>query len=93
MRWECDGSTEFEIGPAERTERGTDIILHIAADSEEFLNEFRLREILEKYGKFLPVEIEFEDKIINNPNPIWTKNPADLTDQDCTAVRCSSPTR
>lgn len=82
VRWECDGSTEFEIGPAERTERGTDIILHIAADSEEFLNEFRLREILEKYGKFLPVEIEFEDKIINNPNPIWTKNPADLTDQD-----------
>lgn len=82
VRWECDGSTEFEIGPAERTERGTDIILHIAADSEEFLSEFRLREILEKYGKFLPVEIEFEDKIINNPNPIWTKNPADLTDQD-----------
>jgi molecular chaperone HtpG len=82
VRWECDGSTEFEIGPAERTERGSDIILHIAPDSEEFLNEFRLREILEKYGKFLPVEIEFEDKIINNPNPIWTKNPADLTDEN-----------
>ncbi len=82
VRWECDGSTEFEIGPAERSDRGSDIILHIAPDSEEFLNEFRLREILEKYGKFLPVEIEFEDKIINNPNPIWTKNPADLTDQD-----------
>ena len=82
VRWECDGSTEFEIGPAERSERGTDIILHIAPDSEEFLSEFRLREILEKYGKFLPVEIEFEDKIINNPNPIWTKNPADLTDEN-----------
>lgn len=82
VRWECDGSTEYEIGPAERSDRGTDIVLHIAPDSEEFLNEFRLREILEKYGKFLPVEIEFEDKIINNPNPIWTKNPADLTDQD-----------
>ncbi len=82
VHWECDGSTEFEIGPAEREDRGSDIILHIAPDSEEFLNEFRIREILEKYGKFLPIEIEFEDKVINNPNPIWTKNPADLTDED-----------
>jgi molecular chaperone HtpG len=82
VRWECDGSTEFEIGPSERSERGTDIILHIAPDSEEFLEEFRLRGILEKYGKFLPVEIEFEDKVINNPNPIWTKNPSDLSDED-----------
>jgi molecular chaperone HtpG len=51
-RWECDGSTEFELGPAEKTERGTDIILYINADSEEFLDEFRLKGILEKYCKF-----------------------------------------
>ena len=82
VRWECDGSTEYEIGPSDRTERGSDVILHVAPDSEEFLDEFRLRGILEKYGKFLPVEIEFEDKIINNPNPIWTKNPSDLQDED-----------
>lgn len=82
VRWECDGSTEFELGPAEKAERGSDIILHIAADSEEFLDEHRLRGILEKYGKFLPIEIEFEEKVINNPNPIWTKNPADLKDED-----------
>ncbi|MCF0051554.1 molecular chaperone HtpG [Dyadobacter sp. LJ53] len=82
VRWECDGSTEFELGPAEKAERGSDIILHIAADSEEFLDEYRLRGILEKYGKFLPIEIEFEEKVINNPNPIWTKNPADLKDED-----------
>lgn len=82
VRWECDGSTEFELGPAEREDRGSDIILHIAADSEEFLDENRLRGILEKYGKFLPVEIEFEEKIINNPNPIWTKNPSELSDED-----------
>lgn len=82
VRWECDGSTEFELGPAEKAERGSDIILHIAADSEEFLDEHRLRGILEKYGKFLPIEIEFEEKIINNPNPIWTKNPSDLKDED-----------
>ncbi|GAB2797587.1 molecular chaperone HtpG [Rhabdobacter roseus] len=82
VRWICDGSTEFEITTAEKAERGSDIILHIAPDSEEFLSASRLRGILEKYGKFLPVEIEFEDKIINNPNPIWTKNPADLKDED-----------
>ncbi|TDE16398.1 molecular chaperone HtpG [Dyadobacter psychrotolerans] len=82
VRWECDGSTEFTLTSAEKAERGSDIILHIAEDSEEFLDEHRLRGILEKYGKFLPVQIEFEDKIINNPNPIWTKNPSDLTDED-----------
>ncbi|GGB98819.1 molecular chaperone HtpG [Dyadobacter sediminis] len=82
VRWQCDGSTEFELSAAEKAERGSDIILHIAADSEEFLDEHRLRGILEKYGKFLPVEIEFEDKVINNPSPIWTKNPSDLSDED-----------
>ncbi|WP_221390839.1 molecular chaperone HtpG [Dyadobacter sp. NIV53] len=82
VRWECDGSTEYELTSAEKAERGSDIILHIAEDSEEFLDEHRLRGILEKYGKFLPVQIEFEDKVINNVSPIWTKNPADLVDQD-----------
>jgi molecular chaperone HtpG len=104
-RWECDGSTEFELGPAEKTERGTDIILHINADSDEFLDEFRLKGILEKYCKFLPVSIKFGtkkesvedgvdaegkpkfnsvevDNIINNTNPIWTKSPNDLKDED-----------
>ena len=61
-RWECDGSTEFELGPATKTERGTDIILYINADSEEFLDEFRLKGILEKYCKFLPVPITFGTK-------------------------------
>ena len=82
IRWECDGSTEFTLGPATREERGTDIVLHIAPDSEEFLDAYRLKGILEKYGKFLPVAIEFEGNIINNPNPIWTKNPSELTDED-----------
>lgn len=104
-RWECDGSTEFELGPATKVERGTDIILHINADSEEFLDEFRLKGILEKYCKFLPVPIKFGtkkesqedgvdaegkpkfnsvevDNIINNTNPIWTKSPNDLKDED-----------
>jgi molecular chaperone HtpG len=58
-RWVCDGSTEFELSSATKTERGTDVILHINADSEEFLDEYRLKGILEKYCKFLPVPIRF----------------------------------
>jgi molecular chaperone HtpG len=58
-RWTCDGSTEFELTPATKSARGTDVILHINADSEEFLEEHRLKGILEKYCKFLPVEIKF----------------------------------
>nr|WP_155211043.1 molecular chaperone HtpG [Fulvivirga aurantia] len=104
-RWVCDGSTEFEIGPAEKEDRGTDIILHIADDSEEFLDEWRLKGILDKYCKFLPVPIKFgketeqvedgkdeegkpkyksveKDRIINDTDPLWTKTPADLTDED-----------
>lgn len=81
-RWVCDGSTEFEITGAEKEDRGTDIILHVAPDSEEFLDSFRLKSILEKYGRFLPVEVEFEGEVINETEPIWTKNPTDLTDED-----------
>jgi molecular chaperone HtpG len=81
-RWICDGSTEFEISETDKQERGTDIILHIADDSEEFLEEYKIEAILTKYGKFLPVEIEFNEKVINNPNPIWVKSPSELTDED-----------
>ncbi len=86
--WTCDGSTEFTLeeptGEHEKAERGTDVVLHVAADSDEFLEEARLRTILEKYCKFLPVPIEFEGELINNTAPIWTKQPADLTDEDYT---------
>ncbi len=105
VRWECDGSTEFELSPAVRKERGTDVILHVNKDSEEFLDEWRIKGILEKYCKFQPDEINFgtkdenvpdgedkdgkpkyktitKDRIINNTSPLWTKNPADLKDED-----------
>ncbi|GAB3998654.1 molecular chaperone HtpG [Spirosoma daeguense] len=82
VRWVCDGSTEFEISTAERSERGTDIILHIAPDSEEFLNKGRLQGILDKYARFLPVSVEFDGKVVNNTTPIWTKAPSGLTDED-----------
>ncbi len=81
-RWVCDGSTSFEITAADKEERGTDIILHINEDSKEFLEKSRLQGILNKYCKFLPVEVEFADEVINNPAPIWTKSPTDLKDED-----------
>ncbi len=81
-RWICDGSTEFEITPGDKKERGTDIILHIAEDSTEFLQKYRLETILEKYCKFLPIEIEFDGKTINNTAPLWTKAPSELKDED-----------
>lgn len=82
VSWECDGSTEYLLNGTEKSERGTDIILYIAEDSKEFLDKSRLEGILKKYCRFLPVEIEFDGVVINDPNPIWTKSPADLKDED-----------
>lgn len=85
VRWECDGSPEFTLSEATRTDRGTDIILHINEESEEFLETARIENLLQKYCKFLPVSIKFEDKIINNTRPAWTKKPAELTEDDYNA--------
>ncbi len=82
VRWECDGSPEFTLEDTEKKERGTDIILYINEESKEFLEPKRIQHILEKFCKFLPVPIRFEDKQINNTQPAWTKKPGDLTTQD-----------
>lgn len=82
VKWSCDGTTEFSIESTDKAERGTDIVLHIAEDSEEFLEESKISQILNKYGKFLPIEIEFKDEVINNPEPLWIKSPSDLKEED-----------
>ena len=82
VKWECDGSPEFTLTPHDKTERGTEIILHIAEDSKEFLETSRIENLLKKYCKFLPVAIRFNEKQINNTEPAWTKKPADLKDED-----------
>ncbi|MFK8298799.1 molecular chaperone HtpG [Capnocytophaga cynodegmi] len=105
VKWTCDGSPQYTLEPAEKSERGTEIILHIAEDSTEFLEEYRIEELLRKYNKFMPIPIKFGtkqeplprpenadenykteyetvDNIVNNPNPAWTKQPADLQDED-----------
>jgi molecular chaperone HtpG len=81
-RWICDGSTEFEITAADKTERGTDIILHVAPDSEEFLDEYRLEGILKKYCRFMPLPIKIGETHINATEPLYTKSPRSLEDKD-----------
>lgn len=80
--WSCDGSPEFTLVPSEKTARGTAITLHINAESEEFLDAFKIKNILEKFCKFLPVPIFFEDKQINVTEPAWIKKPAELEKKD-----------
>jgi molecular chaperone HtpG len=97
VNWSCTGTPEFSLEETTKDERGTDIILHIAEDSIEYLEEFKIEELLKKYCKFLPIEIGFgkekewkdgkqvetdKNKIINNPKPAWTKKPADLKEED-----------
>lgn len=83
VKWTCEGSVDFHLTDyAEKTTRGTELILNIAEDSIEFLEEDKIQSLLDKYCKFLPVEIKFKDKVINNPSPAWTKKPSDLKDED-----------
>ena len=80
--WVCEGSTDFKIKKGKRKKRGTDIILHINEDSKEFLETGKVQGLLNKYCKFLPIEIEFDGKVINNTDPLWKKNPTELKDED-----------
>ncbi len=82
VKWDCDGSPEYTLEETEKESRGTDVVLHINDESKDFLEPDRIRHMLEKFCRFLPVPIFFEDKQINNPTPAWTKRPSDLTDKD-----------
>ena len=97
VKWSCDGSPAYEIVDAEKADRGSDIILHIDDDCKDFLDKIKIRELLNKYCKFMPVPIAFgkktewkdgkevetgEDNIINNVEPLWTKTPSTLKDED-----------
>lgn len=97
IKWSCDGSPEFEIEDAEKADRGSDIVLHIDDDCKEFLEKQKIEELLNKYCKFMAVPVAFgkktewkdgkqqetdEDNIINNVEPLWTKAPSTLKDED-----------
>ncbi len=95
--WECDGSPEYSMGPADKAERGTDIVLYIDDDNKEFLEQARIDTLLKKYCRFLPVPVisgkvqewkdgkyvdTDKDKVVNDTEPTWTKKPSELTDED-----------
>jgi len=82
VRWECDGSPVYTLEPCDKTDRGTEIILHIDEESKEFLDQQRINTLLRKYCRFLPVPVETDGKVINSTEPAWTKKPADLKDED-----------
>ena len=82
VRWECDGSPEFILEETSKEDRGTAIVMHLNDESLEFLESHRIKTVLEKFCKFLPVPIFFEEKQINNPTPAWTKKPSELTNED-----------
>lgn len=97
VEWQCDGSPEFDMQECDKTERGTDIILYIDDDNKEFLEQSRIDALLKKYCRFLPVPVisgkeqewkdgkyvdTDKDKIVNATEPLWTRKPADLTDED-----------
>ena len=99
VKWSCDGSPEYDIEPAEKAERGSDIVLHIAEDCKEFLEKERVTQLLNKYCKFMAVNVVFgkkqewnkdekkmvdtdEDNVINSTEPLWTKQPSTLKDED-----------
>ena len=97
VKWSCDGSPEFTLENVDKADRGTDIILHIDDDCKEFLEESRISTLLNKYCRFLPIPVAFgkkkdwkdgkqvetdEDNVINDSEPLWTKKPMDLKDED-----------
>ncbi|PKP00434.1 MAG: molecular chaperone HtpG [Bacteroidetes bacterium HGW-Bacteroidetes-8] len=97
VKWSCEGNPEYQITKGKRKERGTDIILHLDDESKEYAQESKINYLLNKYCRFLPVEIAFgkekewkegkeieldRDKIINDTTPLWTKKPADLKEED-----------
>ena len=97
VKWSCDGSPEFTLTEAKKTEVGTDVILYLDDENKEYLEETKIKELLDKYCKFLPVEIAFgkekewkdgkyveteKDLIINNTKPLWVRKPADLKEED-----------
>ena len=99
VKWSCDGSPEYTLEEVEKADRGTDIVMHISEDCEEFLDKWKLEGLLKKYCHFLAVPVVFgkktkwdeeqkksvetdEDEVINNVEPLWTKKPSDLKDED-----------
>lgn len=82
VHWTNDGGTEFSMEKCDKKERGTDIVLHINKENEDFLEEYKVREVIEKYCNFLPYPIKLNGKEINDQHPLWLKHPSEVKDED-----------
>ena len=82
VKWSCEGDPDYKITKGKRKERGTDIILYLDDESTEFATASKIESLLNRYCRFLPIEISFEEKIINDTAPIWTKKPTELKEED-----------
>ena len=82
IHWTCDGSPEFTLTETEKADRGTTIVLHLNEESLEFADEIRVKSTIQKFGKFLSVPVMMGEEQLNNTNPIWTRKPSELTDED-----------
>ncbi len=80
--WSCDGSPEFDMGECKKEDRGTVITLYLDSDSDEFAHKERISALLNKYCKFMPFPVEFDGKVVNSVEPIWTKAPSELKEED-----------
>ena len=82
VKWTGTGESTYQIEEAEKTDRGTEVKLHISEDAEEYLENERIKNLLSKYCGFMPIPIEFDGEVINDTNPIWNQNPSELTSQN-----------
>ncbi len=83
--WTCDGTTTYELEEIDKKDRGTEVVLHINSEDKDYLEPARIREILKKYCNFLPVEIRLAGDVVNDRNPLWTRTPSEITDEEYTA--------
>ena len=81
-QWVSDGSASFEVGPADRKERGTSVIVHLTEDADEFLNEWQLEQVIKRHSDFVPFPIHLGDKVVNRQRPLWRQSPQETSQED-----------
>ncbi|RAP38857.1 molecular chaperone HtpG [Candidatus Marinamargulisbacteria bacterium SCGC AAA071-K20] len=82
MHWSCDGTTKFSLKEGNKTTVGTDVILHVNEDCKDYLDEAKLKTLVQKYANFLPIEVKVGEEVANNQNPLWVKQPNEVSDEE-----------
>lgn len=82
VHWVCNGSTDYQIGPCEKNERGTEVVLHLSAEEEQYLDATKIREVLKRYCDFLPLPIRLAGEQVNDCTPLWCRPPSEVTEEE-----------